>query len=226
LERRPEGGGHRCRWQPTPCCPTCSPPCSHPACSLPPPFIDHPGHMQRCARHIGPGVRKMSEKFRFTMGNFKNRLADTKRTPSLAHPLASPPGPPGPPGRLHAATAGPPAPSPPPPPPSAPAAGLRGTHAYPCSLHALRARGLAAQSPPPAATAIPEGARPGLRRAGGATCRNSSPARPALGAPLVPADPSPFIRAARPPPAARPRLHSPRAGAFGGLRLSQSPPPA
>lgn len=58
-----------------------------------PPFIDHPGHLQRCARHIGPSVRKMSEKFLFSMGNFKNRLAETKRTPSVAPPLASPPGP-------------------------------------------------------------------------------------------------------------------------------------
>lgn len=58
-----------------------------------PPFIYHPGHLQRCARHIGPSVRKMSEKFPFSMGNFKNRLAETKRTPSVAPPLASPPGP-------------------------------------------------------------------------------------------------------------------------------------
>ena len=50
------------------------------------PFIDHPGQMQRPARHIRPRVRVLNFFSRFTMADFKNRLAAKTRTPSIAPP--------------------------------------------------------------------------------------------------------------------------------------------
>ena len=225
LGRRPEGG-HRRRWQPTPSCPTCSPPCSHPAYSLPPPFIDHPGHLQRSARHIGPGVRKMSQNFRFTMGNFKNRLADTKRTLSLAHPLVSLPGPPGlprAPTRRHRRAPSPIA-------AATAALGARcGAPAHPCipliPPGALGGRG-GPSRPPTRRHRERRGAKNPDYGGGavGATRRNSQPARPP-GARVAPyaRRPDPLrLGAARPPPA----FAAPDCAPWGGLELSRSPSPA
>ena len=50
------------------------------------PFIDHPGQMQRPARHLRPRVRVLNFFSRFTMADFKNRLAAKTRTPSIAPP--------------------------------------------------------------------------------------------------------------------------------------------
>src|SRR6187402_3112575 len=50
------------------------------------PFIDPPGQMQRPARHIRPRVRVLNFFSRFTMADFKNRLAAKTRTPSIAPP--------------------------------------------------------------------------------------------------------------------------------------------
>jgi hypothetical protein len=67
--------------------------------------MDPPGQMQARARHIGPRVQVLNFLLRFSMGNFKNRLAaknhaQLDRTPSQASPKAQP-GPLGAPGRSH-----------------------------------------------------------------------------------------------------------------------------